>query len=142
MTALPLHRILYISTARQPMTQPDIAALLAQARVNNSRAGVTGLLLVGGRRFLQALEGTREAVETIYARIRADDRHHAVVTLADQPIAQPSFANWSMGFERGGIVTPSASLSRQVAELVAPVTDPTLRAYFTGFADTHGGAAA
>jgi len=136
-----MHRILYISTARAPLSETEMEVILATSRRNNRRADVTGCLVVGGRRFLQVLEGPREAVEQTFARISADHRHFAVVKLNDKPIEERSFARWAMGFERGGDASLAAPLTEQVAALLAPVTDPNLRAYFVGFASSHGKAA-
>jgi hypothetical protein len=52
-----VERIIYISTCR---TDPDrlmVEDILRQSRRNNRRDGLTGLLVVGGRRFLQVLDG-------------------------------------------------------------------------------------
>ncbi|CAN5371873.1 hypothetical protein BH10PSE13_BH10PSE13_08640 [soil metagenome] len=132
-----MHRILYISTARAILSADAMQEILRISRRNNDRAGVTGLLVVGGRRFLQALEGPSEAVSETFDRISRDPRHFAVVKLGDQAVAARSFAQWSMGFETGGIAPEGASLAEQVETLVATIQDATLRAYFTGFAKSH-----
>ena len=136
-----MHRILYISTARDPLSDKQIDAILATSRRNNRRADVTGCLVIGGRRFLQVLEGPQEAVEQTFARISTDQRHSAIVKLNDKSIDDRSFGNWAMGFERGGEAAADASLTDQVFALLAPVTDPNLRAYFMGFARSHDKAA-
>ena len=136
-----MYRILYISTARAPLSDTQMDEILATSRRHNRSVDVTGCLVVGGRRFLQALEGPREAVEQTFARISEDPRHFAIVKLNDKAIKHRSFARWAMGFERGGDTFAEASLAEQVAALLAPVTDPNLRAYFIGFATSHGKAA-
>jgi hypothetical protein len=133
-----MHRLLYISTARSPLSEAEITRLLQGARRRNAAAGVTGLLVVGGRRFLQALEGPYAAVMDIFNRIEADPRHFAVVKLSDGPIERRAFAGWSMGYHRGGDAADDASLADQVAAIMAPISDETLRAYFAGFAQRHG----
>lgn len=132
-----MEQIVYISTAR---VEPDAATLdniLATSRRNNRRDGLTGLLVVGGRRFLQVLEGPRELCEAAYARIRADDRHFALVQLSRKPISQRSFGDWDMGFERAR----SDSLIDSIDALTAQVDDPMLQAQFRSFAELHGKAA-
>ena len=54
-----LEQLVYISTSRSPshVPQSEIDAILAVSRRNNGRDGLTGLLAIGGRRFLQVLEG-------------------------------------------------------------------------------------
>lgn len=135
-----MKRLLYISTARTTLRPSELDELLIKARKANSAADVTGLLVVGGRRFLQVLEGPEPAVTATYERIRRDPRHFALVKLHDRDVATRSFASWAMGFEQGGMAAASASLEEQVSGIVAPIADPTLRAYFTGFARTHSSA--
>lgn len=132
-----MKRLLYISTARAVLRQSELSEMLAKSRHANSAADLTGLLVVGGRRFLQVLEGPDKAVIETYERITHDPRHFALVKLHDREIAERSFGSWAMGFEQGGIAKDSASLEEQVATIVAPISDSTLRAYFTGFAKSH-----
>lgn len=132
-----MHRILYISTARAPISTSDLNLLLASARRKNAASDITGLLIVGGRRFLQVLEGPEDAVSRTYGRIAQDPRHFALVKLNDRPIEERSFGQWAMGFEEGGETPTTGNLDAQVSALVAPLADATLRAYLLGFARSH-----
>jgi hypothetical protein len=134
-------QLVYISTARQQPTPEELDQILAVSRRNNERAGVTGLLLAGGRRFLQALEGPETAVLATYARISADPRHFAVVQLSCRQLDERQFGTWAMAFEQGGATNPRADLKRTIETLIAPLTDRNLRAQFTGFAEIHARAA-
>ena len=135
-----MKRLLYISTARSPLRPSELDNLLAKSRKANSAGDLTGLLVVGGRRFLQVLEGPDQAVTATYERITRDPRHFALVKLHDKEVTTRSFASWAMGFEQGGVAAASATLEEQVNAMVAPIADPTLRAYFTGFAKNHASA--
>lgn len=133
-------RLLYISTSRETVTPPMLADILRASRRNNPACGVTGLLIVGGKRFLQALEGPEAAVETTYRRIHKDPRHFAVVQLARETITERQFAAWAMGVQAGATPGLDANVSEAVAALIAPVQDPSLRGYFTGFAERQAAA--
>jgi hypothetical protein len=135
-----MHRLLYISTARTPMPQVELDSLLRVSRRNNSLARVTGLLVAGGRRFLQVLEGPDDAVHATYERIRADPRHFACVILADQPVAERSFAGWAMGFQPGASLSGEGRIAVDIEALLQPIADPVLRGYFTGFAERQAAA--
>ncbi len=65
-------RLIYISTARSELSTVELEGILRISRRNNAAVGVTGLLIVGGRRFLQALEGPADAVVQTYDRIKAE----------------------------------------------------------------------
>ena len=131
-----MQRLLYISTARQALSQADVDELLRVSRRNNAAVAVTGLLVVGGRRFMQALEGPTEAVERVYQRICADPRHFAVVMLSRETIERRMFDGWDMGYRAVGDPSGTA-LPDVVRSLTATLDDANLRAYFTSFADLH-----
>lgn len=132
-----MEQIIYISTSRSQF--PDRASvqqILETSRRNNARDGLTGLLLIGGRRFLQVLEGPTAVLDRTYGRIRQDPRHFALVELSRREVAEPSFPHWSMGYEE----EPQALLP-QVERLTSSVSDPMLRAQFLSFAEIHSKAA-
>lgn len=134
-----MKRLLYISTSRTDPDEAMLRTILAVSRRNNAAVGVTGALVVGGRRFLQALEGNDLAVDQVYQRIRADPRHFAAVVLSEQTITDRYFPDWSMGYEAGA-ASHASDLPKVVADMTAGVIDPTLRAYFTSFAALHAAA--
>jgi len=94
----PLHQVLYRSQALQPLDEAQLQDLLEQSRPSNYAQGITGLLCHSQGHFLQLLEGPPEAVHTLYTKIRADRRHHQIVTLRDRPTPQRGFAEWRMAF--------------------------------------------
>jgi Sensors of blue-light using FAD len=109
--------------------------ILNQSRHNNAIGDITGLLVAGHKRFLQALEGPAAEVRRTYAQIAADDRHYACVLLGEREIDQRQFGDWAMGYSAGGSEPDDDSdLEALVATMVAPVPDPNLRAQFNGFA--------
>ena len=132
-----MEQIIYISTARNEYTDAGmVRQILETSRRNNARDGLSGLLLVGGRRFLQVLEGPSEALDRTYSRIKQDPRHFALVELARRPVEHPSFPAWSMGYEE----EPQALLP-QVERLTSLISDRNLKAQLISFAEIHGKAA-
>ncbi|VVT27934.1 Sensors of blue-light using FAD [Sphingomonas aurantiaca] len=132
-----MRRLIYISTARTAVSKQELDEILRVSRRNNQAVGVTGLLIVGGRRFLQALEGPSESVMTTYDRIKADDRHFAAVILSDREIAERSFSEWAMGYQPAGTPRAAGTVASDVAALIAPIIDPIVHAYFEEFAKKH-----
>ncbi|MCY1536802.1 Sensors of blue-light using FAD [compost metagenome] len=59
--------------------------------------GITGVLCYGGGVFLQAIEGGRSAVNTLYSHIVADPRHTGVELLHYEEITERRFGGWTMG---------------------------------------------
>lgn len=92
-----LHTLVYVSHATVEQTEAEIERLLLDSRRNNARDGITGVLLHRDGSFMQCLEGTADAVRETFARIQADRRHGGVLVLLDEPIAERSFPDWTMG---------------------------------------------
>ena len=92
------YSIVYSSAATIDFKDAALLQLLRQARGYNERAGITGVLMYGGGRFMQVLEGRPAAVRGLYARIAADPRHGCLEKLADGPVARREFAGWRMSF--------------------------------------------
>jgi hypothetical protein len=95
-----LHEIVYISSATRPMGEADLQALLRKARENNTRLGVTGMLLYIGGGFMQLLEGPHNALRLLLERIRQDRRHANLIVILERQVSNRSFPDWSMGYRR------------------------------------------
>ncbi|MEG3124428.1 BLUF domain-containing protein [Sphingomonas sp. GB1N7] len=126
-------RLLYISTSRHPHDHAEVEQILRVSRRNNFAANVTGLLVAGGKRFLQVLEGPEQSVQATYDRICRDPRHFAAVTLNKRTCDERLFPAWSMGYQPAG----QGGVDVGISALIAPIADPTVRAYFSEFADRH-----
>lgn len=127
-------QLTYISSAVPGLIERDVADILKASRNNNAPAGVTGLLLYNGRRFLQALEGESGAVNIVYRRIKTDRRHRACVLLSSTEISQRAFGSWAMAAQPIDGSAPRASLIERVEQLTSAIADPTIRAHFRSFA--------
>lgn len=97
-----LHRLVYYSRNRVAGDASALTAaidyILASSLPNNARAQITGVLMFDAGCFGQVLEGSREALETTFERIRTDDRHKRVTLLAFGPVQARMFGHWSMRF--------------------------------------------
>ena len=90
--------LVYVSAAVTWFSDTELRALLVQARVNNERAGITGMLLYKDGNFMQVLEGDEAAVRALFARINADRRHRGVVIIDNGQAPARQFGAWSMAF--------------------------------------------
>lgn len=93
-----IFRIVYCSraTADGPVEPPELARILATSRRNNADVNVTGALLYNRGFFVQLLEGSFDAVQSVFERIQADPRHDAVVVLQAETVESRIFAEWAM----------------------------------------------
>ncbi|MGB1287758.1 MAG: BLUF domain-containing protein [Aggregatilineales bacterium] len=90
--------LIYASTAHGDMSNHELIQILEQARVNNEKRGVVGMLLYRNRNFLQVLEGEETEVKALFEKIRKDVRHHHVELILQRPIDKQEFKDWQMGF--------------------------------------------
>ncbi len=94
-----IHCIVYFSSSVGPLQEIDLLNILQQSRHNNSKNGITGVILYVRGSIIQVLEGEKEAVETLYKRIEQDQRHTDVVRVFSRNITQRLFTDWTMGYE-------------------------------------------
>lgn len=73
-----------------------LAGILSVARRNNPRDGITGALICRHDIYLQLIEGPAEAIDALYSRIEADDRHFDVRLLLEEPMGERLFPGWAM----------------------------------------------
>jgi len=102
-------RLVYRSVA-----DPSILAgaaledMVSLATERNNPAGITGLLVLSGKRFLQVLEGPVGFVNQLFGKITADPRHSRVELLSYEQVAMPLFHDWSMTVLRIDGLPPAA----------------------------------
>lgn len=117
-----LIRLFYVSRPRPGITVPEVRRIVGTSQVNNRRRGVTGLLVYDGQAFAQILEGSAEALESLMARIGADDRHGEVHMLQREvDVAERRFGAWAMHL----LESPCTADDLQIL-LHQPVPDPAL----------------
>lgn len=93
-----LYSLVYVSSAVTLFSPAALVALLDQSRANNTRLGISGMLLYKDGNTMQVLEGERDTVLALFERIAADPRHRGVLRLLEGHVETRQFADWSMAF--------------------------------------------
>lgn len=119
-----LVRLLYASQPAESGPDNVVEPILQQARRNNPELGVTGVLCHGRDVYLQALEGGRDAVNTLYNRIVCDRRHRRVTLLTYDEILERRFGGWTMGYVNLSKVNSSTLLKYSERALIDPYSLP------------------
>ena len=88
----------YTSAAIQPMPKSKLYKILADSRVSNKLADVTGLLVYVDGQFLQVLEGEQEVVAALLEKISKDGRHKDVKVVYKTGIERRPFNAWEMAY--------------------------------------------
>lgn len=115
-----LVRLLYASRSLDKIECGAVHDIMQQAHSHNPQNGITGILCYGDKVFMQVLEGGREAINGLYAKILRDKRHIDVVLLHYEEISERHYAGWTMGQANLGRINASTLL--RFSEL--PVVDP------------------
>ncbi|AQR62815.1 hypothetical protein BZG35_15005 [Brevundimonas sp. LM2] len=89
----------------------EIADILYEARSNNPRMDITGVLAVVDNTFVQVLEGPDEALDRLMTALDADTRHTGMRVMQRRHVEQRTFGDWAMVSPRLS-PTSTASLGR------------------------------
>lgn len=110
-----LERLVYESTATGSTgSLTNLAVILAESERNNARDGLTGVLAAHADRYIQVIEGPREALDSLLRRLEDDPRHQNLRLLDRATISQRMFEGWTMASAR---VTPE--LERLLVTMMA-----------------------
>lgn len=90
--------LVYISSANYMINEREIVSIVNAARINNEKAGITGILLYNNGNFMQLIEGKDDVIKKLYDKISADPRHHTIKLLLREQITHRNFDGWQMGY--------------------------------------------
>ncbi len=92
-----MKRLTYISKFSRSLTKKEIESIGNISQTNNSRDGITGVLMCCSGIFFQILEGEEDRIDLLYRRILEDDRHNEILCLKSElNVLQRRFPDWSM----------------------------------------------
>ena len=90
--------IVYLSRAGVEFSKRDARQhLKIFSQTENAKHEISGLLVYSEGYFLQIIEGTSAAIDTLYAKIVRDPRHSEIDLLTRSVSAIRLFSKWSMG---------------------------------------------
>ncbi|MDH4390239.1 MAG: BLUF domain-containing protein [Aquabacterium sp.] len=97
-----LYQLVYCSRAAPGVDDAAVENILRSARRWNPEHGITGLLVFGGGIFFQWLEGPRDNIGALLAKLKADTRHEGIVTLGEsEELRERLFPDWDMELVTG-----------------------------------------
>lgn len=101
--------MVYVSSATELFSDAQLESLLLKSRRNNEALGITGMLLYKDGNFMQCLEGSKDLVLNLDAKIKSDPRHRGMLVLLREENAERQFNKWAMGFKKIDATTASES---------------------------------
>ncbi|MBP9786146.1 MAG: BLUF domain-containing protein [Acinetobacter sp.] len=99
-----LIRLTYVSKATfKPFGGADgvdkkVAQILSVARRENKKNNLVGALYYGNGCFFQCLEGEKQDIDALYAKLEKDQRHTELKVLLVETIEQFGFLSWEMKY--------------------------------------------
>lgn len=94
---MKLEYLICTSLAARPMDDATLQEIQARAVIKHTSMDVTGVLLYGGGRFMQYVEGPPVAIKELEVSIFEDSRHTDVEIRARGEVLERIFPIWSMG---------------------------------------------
>ncbi|MBC7686105.1 MAG: BLUF domain-containing protein [Bdellovibrionales bacterium] len=105
-----LVRLLYASRASAKIDCAAMQDIMQQSHAHNPHNGITGILCHSDKLYMQVLEGGRDVINALYAKILLDPRHRDVTLLHYEEISERHYAGWTMGQANLGKVNASTLL--------------------------------
>lgn len=123
----------YKSIATAAPRASDIGLLANRARARNRSLGITGMLLCEDGSFLQTLEGSPDALETLWSSIKRDSRHNHIEILSEHIVPARLFSEWDLlvdgSFDDSPLTAAqSAAVPPAVAEHISRLVELALNA--------------
>jgi len=92
-----VEQLVYVSrSVRSVNSAIGMSDILAEARPNNARDGITGCLTAIDGRFVQVIEGEADKLDDLLNRLLRDDRHTDMRVLERRTVDTRAFPQWDM----------------------------------------------
>jgi predicted sulfurtransferase len=72
--------------------------ILSEARTFNEANDITGVLCFAHASYFQLIEGPKNKVDMVYAKIQKDPRHEDIKLMFIEPASSRAFSRWQMKF--------------------------------------------
>lgn len=93
-----MHALIYLSKAAKPFTHEEVVELATKASIYNKTIEVSGFLTFRRSYFVQFLEGKKDDVLGLYAKIEKDPRHQLLKTVHVSEPERYNFGEWNMRY--------------------------------------------
>lgn len=121
------HTICYTSKVKNKLDAAALESIFDTTKENNTKNGITGILLFGMGTFFQVLEGEEDKVMHLYEEvIKKDSRHHEIFEIINRSSEEPVFSKYSTPFK---IIKTSEELHKVTSYLSKNRIDPTSNKY-------------
>lgn len=93
---MPNRAVVFVSEARAELSEAHLAVIMADAARFNRDAGISGVTLFDGKRFLAYMEGPPDGLDVAFSRALGASSHSHLVELARGRVGQRRIPYWPM----------------------------------------------
>lgn len=93
---MPNRAVVFVSEAASDLTTAQLSRIMADAERFNRRAGVTGVTLFDGSRFLSYMEGPQDGLDVAFSRATGATSHSNLIEIARGRVGQRRLPFWPM----------------------------------------------
>ncbi len=97
-----MFELIYFSQAKSNICAYDITAILEASKKYNLKYNITGCLLYHNHEFIQILEGEKQIVKELFAKICTNTNHSNVSILSEGEKTEREFKTWNMAYHNLG----------------------------------------
>ncbi len=140
---MPNRAVVFVSEAVGDLTMAHLSKIMADAERFNRTAGVTGVTLFDGQRFLAYMEGPPDGLDVAFSRAAGATSHSSLIEIArgrvgqrrlpywpmrciplsPQELVQLVRADWTSFLQRGGDQVAPATAMEMLVALVEPFAE-------------------
>jgi len=93
---MPNRAVVFVSEAVGDLTMARLSQIMADAERFNRTAGVTGITLFDGQRFLAYMEGPPDGLDVAFSRAAGATSHSSLIEIARGRVGQRRLPYWPM----------------------------------------------
>ncbi|MBU3621849.1 BLUF domain-containing protein [Polynucleobacter sp. CS-Odin-A6] len=93
-----MYQLIYVSSSTETFTREKFLDLAFVMSSQNTKIGITGMLVFKDGNFMEVLEGEESAVKELFSKIHVDPRHTLVSVIQEGDISAREYSSWAMTF--------------------------------------------
>ena len=121
---MPNRAVVFASEAVADLTMAHLSKIMADAERFNRTAGVTGVTLFDGQRFLAYMEGPPDGLDVAFSRAAGATSHSSLIEIARGRVGQRRLPYWPM---RCIPLSPPELVQRIGDAIVKQVSQPAMQ---------------
>ena len=95
---MAIYQLIYVSSATETFTREKFLDKAFVMSSDNSKIGITGMLVFKDGNFMEVLEGEESTVKVLFSKIQQDPGHTLVSVIQEGEISAREYPSWAMTF--------------------------------------------